>query len=188
VTAPPEPSPEPATTAPPQQPPAQSGSTAPPQARTRVRATRWVPLAVLCLILVVALAVGMSGHSSGTSVDDRVHRITAQIRCPVCSGETVADSAAPISQDIRTAVRQQLQAGRSDHDVYAYIVHQYPGTSLTPPASGVGLVVWALPIAVFAAAVAGLAFTFARWRGRAGVAVSDEDRRLVEKARHDADD
>jgi cytochrome c-type biogenesis protein CcmH len=156
--------------------------------RTRAGASRWVPLAALGLILVVALAVGVSGHSSATSVDDRVHRITSQIRCPVCSGETVADSAAPISQDIRTTVRQQLQAGRSDHDVYAYIVHQYPGTSLTPPASGVGLLVWALPIAVFAAAVAGLGFTFARWRGRPGVAVSDEDRRLVQQARHDADD
>jgi cytochrome c-type biogenesis protein CcmH len=136
----------------------------------------------------VALAVGVSGHSPGTSLDDRVHRITAQIRCPVCSGETVADSGAPISQDIRTAVRQQLQAGRSDHQVYDYIVHQYRGTSLTPPASGVGLLVWALPVAVFAAAVAGLAFSFARWRGRTGVVVSDEDRRLVEKARRDADD
>jgi cytochrome c-type biogenesis protein CcmH len=156
--------------------------------RTRAGASRWVPLAALGLILVVALAVGVSGHSSATSADDRVHRITSQIRCPVCSGETVADSAAPISQDIRTTVRQQLQAGRSDHDVYAYIVHQYPGTSLTPPASGVGLLVWALPIAVFAAAVAGLGFTFARWRGRPGVAVSDEDRRLVQQARHDADD
>ncbi|MDQ1427196.1 MAG: hypothetical protein QOK39_672, partial [Acidimicrobiaceae bacterium] len=61
-------------------------------------------------------------------------------------------------------------------------------TSLTPPASGVGLLVWALPIAVFAAAAAGLSFTFARGRGRPGVVVSDEDRRLVERARHDADD
>lgn len=175
MTAPSQPRPEPGSAGP------------PPRARTRAGATRWVPLAVLGLILVVALAVGASGHSPGTSVDDRVHRITAQIRCPVCSGETVADSAAPISQDIRTAVRQQLQAGRSDHDVYAYIVHQYPGTSLTPPASGVGLLVWALPIAVFAAAVSGLSFTFARWRGRPGVVVSDEDRRLVERARHDGD-
>ena len=188
MTAPLQPPPEPGSTALPLPPPQPGSKALPPRARTRGRATRWVPLVVLGLILVVALAVGLSGHAPGTSVDDRVHRITAQIRCPVCSGETVADSAAPISQDIRTAVRQQLQAGRSDHDVYAYIVHQYPGTSLTPPASGVGLLVWALPIAVFAAAVAGLSFSFARWRGRPGVAVSDEDRRLVERARHGADD
>lgn len=151
------------------------------------RLSRWAPLAVLGVVLVVALAVGASGGSGQSSVDDRVHRITSQIRCPVCSGETVADSAAPISQDIRTAVRQQLVAGRSDKEVLDYIVHQYPGTALTPPTSGVGLLVWALPVVVFVAAAAGLGLTFARWRARSGVTVSEEDRQLVERARRDAD-
>ncbi len=151
------------------------------------RLSRWLPLAGLGVVLVVALAVGTSGGSGQNSVDDRVHRITSQIRCPVCSGETVADSAAPISQDIRTAVRQQLLAGRSDKEVAAYIVHQYPGTALTPPTSGVGLLVWTLPVVVFVAAAGALGVTFARWRARSGVTVSDEDRQLVERARRDAD-
>jgi len=145
---------------------------------------RWIPLAGLVLILALALVVGTTGHSGGTTIDDRVHRITSQIRCPVCTGETVADSSAPISQDIRTIVRQQLLAGRSDQQITAYIVHQYPGTALNPPTHGVGLLVWALPVAVFIVAVAGLGLTFARWRARSGVTVSEDDRRLVEQARH----
>lgn len=148
---------------------------------------RWLPLAGLGLVLVVALAVGTSGRSGSSSLDDRVHRITAQIRCPVCSGETVADSSAPISQDIRTLVRQQLVAGHSDKEITAYIVRQYPGTALNPPSTGVGLLVWALPVVVFAGAAAGLGLTFARWRARSGAVVSDEDRRLVERARRDVD-
>jgi cytochrome c-type biogenesis protein CcmH len=152
------------------------------------RFRRWLPLAVLALVLAVALAVGTLGHSGPASVDDRVHHITSQIRCPVCSGETVADSGAPISQDIRTAVRQQLVAGRSNHDITAYIVHQYPGTALNPPSTGVGLLVWALPVVVFVGAALGLGLTFARWRTRSGITVSDEDRQLVERARRDVDD
>ncbi|HEX3541768.1 MAG TPA: cytochrome c-type biogenesis protein [Acidimicrobiales bacterium] len=151
------------------------------------RVQRWVPLAGLGLILVVALAVGISGHS-GTTVDDRVHRVTAQIKCPICSGETVADSSAPISQDIRALVRQQLVAGRSDRQILDYVEQRYPGTSLTPPASGIGLLVWALPVAVFLAAAGGLGLTFARWRSKTAVTVSDEDRTLVERARRDGDD
>lgn len=151
------------------------------------RLQRWLPLAGLGLVLVIALAVGTAGHSGPRSVDDRVHRITSQIRCPVCSGETVADSSAPISQDIRTAVRQQLVAGRSDHEITAYIVHQYPGTALNPPSTGVGLLVWALPVVVFTGAAGGLGLAFARWRTRSGAIVSDEDRRLVERARRDVD-
>lgn len=143
---------------------------------------RWVPLAGLGLVLALALVVGTTGHS-GTTIDDRVHRITSQIKCPVCSGETVADSSAPISQDIRTVVRQQLQAGKSDQQITAYIVHQYPGTALNPPARGIGLLVWVLPVVVFVVAVAGLGMAFARWRARSGVTVSEEDRQLVEQAR-----
>ena len=93
---------------------------------------RWVPLAGLGLILTLALVVGTTGHSRGTTIDDRVHRITSQIKCPVCSGETVADSSAPISQDIRTVVRQQLLAGRSDSQITTYIVHQYRARRSTP--------------------------------------------------------
>ena len=144
---------------------------------------RWVPLAGLGLILALALVVGTTGHSGRTTIDDRVHRITSQIKCPVCSGETVADSSAPISQDIRTVVRQQLQAGKSDQQIIDYIVHQYPGTALNPPAHGIGLLVWALPVAVFVVAVAGLGVAFARWRARPGVTVSEDDRQLVEQAR-----
>lgn len=151
-------------------------------------ARRWIPLAGLGFILVVALVVGIIGNRPAISVDDRVHRITSKIRCPVCSGETVADSSAPISQDIRASVRQQLVAGRSDKDIFNYIVQQYPGTSLNPPATGVGLLVWALPVVVFAAAAGGLGLSFARWRGRSGVTVSDEDRLLVKQARDDAGD
>jgi cytochrome c-type biogenesis protein CcmH len=152
------------------------------------QAQRWVPLVGLGLILAVALVIGVSGHSRGGSIDDKVQRITSQIRCPVCSGETVADSSAPISQDIRAAVRQQLEAGRSSKQITDYIEHQYQGTALTPPSTGVGLLVWALPVVVIGAAVAALGLTFARWRSHSGVAVSDEDRLLVERARRDADD
>ncbi len=144
-------------------------------------------MAGLGLVLVAALAVGTVGHAGGTSVDDRVHRITAQIRCPVCSGETVADSSAPISQDIRKAVRDQLLAGRSDRQVTAYIVQHYPGTALNPPATGVGLLVWALPVVVFVGAALGLGLSFARWRARSGLTASDADRQLVDRARRDVD-
>jgi cytochrome c-type biogenesis protein CcmH len=150
------------------------------------RIQRWIPLGGLGLVLVVALAVGTTSHSGQASIDDRVHHITSQIRCPICSGETVADSSAPISQDIRTLVRQQLLAGQSNKQISAYIVQKYPGTALNPPSTGVGLLVWALPVVVFVGAAAGLAFTFARWRGRSGASVSDEDRLLVDRARRDA--
>jgi cytochrome c-type biogenesis protein CcmH len=94
----------------------------------------------------------------------------------------VADSSAPVARDIRNLVQQRVEVGQSDQQIIAYVVHQYPGTLLNPPATGVGLIVWALPVMVFVVAVAALAFAFARWRSRTGTTVTDEDRALVDEA------
>ena len=147
----------------------------------RARAVRrWLPLALLGGALIAALVIGTTASSAPPTVADRVHHITAQLRCPVCSGETVADSAAPISADIRTAVAQRVAAGQSDGQITAYIVRQYPGTLLTPPASGFGLIVWVLPVLAFVAAAGLLALAFVRWRARPAVVVTAGDRALVE--------
>ena len=147
-----------------------------------VAVRRWLPWAALALVLAVALAVGASRVGGRQTVAARVNHIGSQLRCPVCQGETVANSDAPVARDIRTLVQQRVEAGQSDQQIIAYVVHQYPGTLLNPPASGVGLIVWALPVMVFVAAVGGLAFAFVRWRTRSGAAVTDADRALVEEA------
>jgi cytochrome c-type biogenesis protein CcmH/NrfF len=61
-------------------------------------------------------------------------------------------------------------------------VHQYPGTLLKPPASGLGLIVWALPVAAVVVALGGLTLAFLRWRGRTGITVTDDDRAIVDRA------
>ena len=55
---------------------------------------------------------------------------------------------------------------------------------LVPKASGFDALVWALPVAALVCAVAGLAFTFRRWRREAadGADPTDEDRALVAAA------
>ncbi len=143
---------------------------------------RWLPWAVLLGALVAALAIGATRTNGARTPEERVRHITSQLRCPVCQGETVADSNALISQDIRALVQQRVQAGQSDAAILSYVVHQYPGTQLDPPARGIGLIVWALPVIAVAATLAGLALAFRRWRSRSGVAVTDADRQLVEEA------
>jgi cytochrome c-type biogenesis protein CcmH len=111
-----------------------------------------------------------------------VQHITSQLRCPLCQGETVADSNALISKDIRALVQDRVAAGQSDNQIIGYVVQHYPGTLLKPPASGLGLIVWALPVVVVVAALGGLTVAFLRWRGRTGITVTDDDRAIVDRA------
>jgi cytochrome c-type biogenesis protein CcmH len=143
---------------------------------------KWLPWVALAVVVVVALTIGATRSSGPRTPADRVQHITSQLRCPLCQGETVADSNALISRDIRALVEQRVAEGQSDGQIIAYVVHQYPGTLLKPPASGLGLIVWALPVVVVVAALGGLGLAFLRWRSRTGITVTDDDRALVNRA------
>jgi tetratricopeptide (TPR) repeat protein len=98
--------------------------------------------------------------------------VAGEYRCPVCAGESVAASEAPEAVEIRGLVQRWLGEGRSQAQIRAYLVKDY-GTSILekPPASGVSLLVWALPVVAVAAGLIALGLGFARWR-RAALALA----------------
>jgi cytochrome c-type biogenesis protein CcmH len=143
---------------------------------------RWLIWAVLLVALVVSLAIGAQ-RSNHPSLDQRTLQIAGMVRCPVCQGQSAAQSDAPPSLEIRTLIRQKLQAGEKQSQIIAELVDSY-GTSILekPQASGVSLLVWLLPVSIFLLALVGLGVAFSRWRRRVAVAVTTDDRALVERA------
>ena len=153
------------------------------QRATAIGLRRWLPWAVLVAALITTLVIG--AHPGGRpSLDQRVHHIAAQIKCPVCEGQSAADSDSAPSRAIRDDIRRRLLAGQSDHQILDYLVGRYPGSKLLPDARGVGLIVWALPVLAVGAAAIALGLAFARWRSRPDQTVTSEDRALVERALH----
>ena len=101
-------------------------------------------LLFLCLLLVTSAFPALA---RADALDDRVREVARGLRCPVCSGETVADSNAPISVQMRGIIREKLEAGESRDQIDAYFVSRYgPEILLTPQASGFTLGVWVMPI------------------------------------------
>jgi cytochrome c-type biogenesis protein CcmH len=147
---------------------------------TRIR--RWVPWLVLGAVAVVVLAIGVqrSGHPT---LDQETQHIAGEVRCPVCEGQSAAQSDSPASQQIRTQIHQELAAGQRQGQILSGLVAAYgPGILEKPEAQGVGLVVWVVPVIAVILAIAGLGAAFARWRPRQGAEVTDADRALVERA------
>jgi cytochrome c-type biogenesis protein CcmH len=66
--------------------------------------------------------------------------------CPVCSGQSVAESNAQLAKDMRTAIRKQLEQGKTKDEILQYFVNRYGETVLSsPPARGFNLLIWLLP-------------------------------------------
>lgn len=148
---------------------------------------RWLPWAALVIVVAVALAFGASRSGGSTSLDARTMHIASEVRCPVCEGQSAAQSPAPASILIRKQIRADLQAGESENRILASLVNAYGvGILEKPEAQGVGILVWVVPVIVVIAAIAGLVAAFLRWGAARQEGTPDEhDRALVERALQD---
>ncbi len=151
-------------------------------------ARRWAIWAAIAIAALAALALGASRPSHPT-LEQRTMSLASQVRCPVCGGESAAQSQVAAAVDVRNQIHQELAAGTPPKKVLDDLVQAY-GTSILerPPARGIGLLVWVLPIAAVVVATAGLVLAFARWhRPRGGPAAglaagNPEDEALVARA------
>lgn len=148
---------------------------------TRVRAFWIAPLVLAAALAKPVLAVQPDEILADPALEARAREISRDIRCPVCQGESIDDSNAPISRDLRLIVRERLVAGDSDREVVDYIVARYGEFVLFDPRpEGSNLILWLAGPALFLAAV-GVAVAAQRRRTAPDAALSEaEERRLRE--------
>ena len=121
----------------------------------------------LCLLPLSALAqaVPAEGRFADPAQEARVHNLQRQLRCMVCQGQSIDESDAPLAQDLRRLVREQIAAGRSDADILEYLHSRYGDFILMqPPVQPHTWLLWLGPLLVFGAggAVAWLVIAKAR--------------------------
>jgi cytochrome c-type biogenesis protein CcmH/NrfF len=108
---------------------------------------------VLCL-LGLLLAVARPG-AAAPSFEDQVSDIARELMCPVCAGQTVAESNSTLAVQMRGEIRARLRRGETPDQILAYFVGQFGESVLArPPRRGVYLLLWLAPIAAFGAGVA----------------------------------
>lgn len=143
---------------------------------------RWLPLAALAVVALVALVIGTRPTASPT-LEERTMAVAAQVRCPVCAGESAAQSQTPPSIEIRHLIRKDLAAGEKPSKILSALVASYgPGILEKPPSTGFDAVVWMAPPVGILLGALGLILAFRRWRPRRQAEPSEEDRSLVARA------
>lgn len=99
--------------------------------------------------------------------EDRAHAIGTTIRCPICQGESIADSSAGLAQDMMSLVRQRIAEGWTDEQVVDELLASYSGAQLLdPPFSAETAALVVVPALVLAAGI----ILIVRTRRNAGLA------------------
>ena len=59
------------------------------------------------------------------AIEQRLNKLSQELRCLVCQNETLADSRADLAEDLRDEIREQMKAGKSDKEIIAFLTERY---------------------------------------------------------------
>lgn len=101
------------------------------------------------LVVVVGASLVLNPNASTSA--SRITHLESLVRCPSCEDLSVAQSNATASLAVRREIAQKVHQGRSDSEILTSLESTY-GTAilLSPPTSGLGALLWAVPAGVLA--------------------------------------
>jgi len=114
--------------------------------RQTPNAKRRIPGVILSVLGIAycgwLLGLALAQPAANTPPPDfppQVFEIARELRCPVCQGESVAESNAGISQEMRRIIAEQLAQGKNKEQIKAYFVSRYGPWILYEPPRLLGL-------------------------------------------------
>lgn len=141
----------------------------------RVRSGLLVLLALAAVVATLGI-VAVRGQGAPVSRSQQVQQIAAGLHCPICKDLSVADSPAPLAQQMRAQIEQELAAGRSPAQIRAGFIASYGDSVLmTPPRHGIAGAAYALPLGIVVGGVLVVFVLLRRWRA-VGVDAEPADR------------
>jgi cytochrome c-type biogenesis protein CcmH len=124
-------------------------------------------LLALWLVCSPAFAGEAVPAAEDPQLEARVRALSEELRCLVCQNQTLADSNAPLAEDLRREVREKMRAGMSNQAIIEFLVSRYGDFVLyRPPFKATTALLWAGPFLLLAAGGAVLYLNLARRRRR----------------------
>ena len=159
------------------------------QTTKKIHRGTFVSTLLLALLFTTAIAASAqlrqpeSNEPLDPVVEQRLHKLSQELRCLVCQNETLADSRADLAEDLRREIREQIRAGKSDQEIIAFLTQRYGEFILyRPPVKPKTYLLWFGP---FVLLVAGLVILFRYVKRRRDLIpeqpLSKADRRRAEE-------
>lgn len=139
------------------------------------------------LLLLFVLASPVWAVEPSEMLDDpvleaRARTLSEGLRCPICRNESIDESHAALSKELRIILRERLVAGDTDAQAVDYMVQRYGEyILLNPQVNGVNWLLWgAGPLMLLAAIAIGATAIRKRGAGTQETLSDDEQARLKE--------
>jgi cytochrome c-type biogenesis protein CcmH len=107
---------------------------------------------MLFLLASAAVAIDTDKAFDDPELQARYEHIIEEVRCLKCQNQSIKDSNAFLAGDLRREIRRMLGEGKTDEEIYDFLVARYGEFALyRPRMSGKTMVLWIAPIALLLA-------------------------------------
>ena len=101
---------------------------------------------LLILFLILSFQKLLIANNNSSLVD----KISKNLRCLICQGQSVYDSQSDFALSIKTLIKNKLQEGKSEKQIYDYLKNQYGEWIVYDPEfDKKNLILWIFPLILF---------------------------------------
>lgn len=101
-------------------------------------------------LLIGACLLSQPTFPSQEDLSKRAQSIYAQVKCPVCKGQSLSDSEAPIAEALRAKIFESLQKGMGEEMILQELSNQFgESINLSPPINRLTYILWVAPFSFF---------------------------------------
>ena len=104
--------------------------------------TKFVLLIIFCLFVFPKLS-----FSEDLKLENKINK---NLRCLICQGQSIYDSQSDFAESMKLVVKQKIESGMSEEEIYSFFKIQYGEWILYDPQFNTkNFALWLLPILVF---------------------------------------
>ena len=100
--------------------------------------------------LIILVIFSFVKLNSAEKNEELKNKITKNIRCLICQGQSVYDSQSDFSESVKLIIENKLNEGLSENEIYDFLINKYgEWISYDPKFNKKTFILWILPILLF---------------------------------------
>ena len=104
---------------------------------------------IILLVILVLISFSKRSFSNDLKLENKINK---NLRCLICQGQSIYDSQSDFAESMKLVVKQKIEAGMSEEDIYSFFKIQYGEWILYEPQFNIkNFALWLLPILIFLA-------------------------------------
>lgn len=101
------------------------------------------------LIIISHLALANENDFKTNSIINKTREIAQNIKCLVCQNQSIDESNSELAKDLKKLIKEKLEAGLNENDVYKFLRDRYGDyILLKPPLNKNTILLWFLPFII----------------------------------------